>query len=136
MSSTHTASWSWTTPEGRTVAREIIEQRIPQWPSGARPFQLDCWVQTLARKPVVLIASTGGGKTAAFFGPIIIMQDLVRNPRHNIPPPPQNPIALVITPLIELGNNHVSLNLIYHKYGLKFCARPVKCKNSVSPPSH
>ncbi|KAF8716103.1 hypothetical protein AX14_012422 [Amanita brunnescens Koide BX004] len=106
MSSTHTASWSWTTPEGRTVAREIIEQRIPQWPSGARPFQLDCWVQTLARKPIVLIASTGGGKTAAFFGPIIIMQDLVRNPRHNIPPPPQNPIALVITPLIELGNNH------------------------------
>lgn len=135
MSSTHTASWSWTTLEGRTVAREIIEKCIPQWQSGPQPFQLGCWVQTLARKPVVLVASTGGRKTAAFFGPILIMQDLIRNPRPHIPQPPINPIALVVTPLIELGNSHVRLNHIFCEYGLNLCVRPVKCESSVSHPS-
>ena len=27
-------SWLWTTPEGQTIAREIVEKCIPQWQSG------------------------------------------------------------------------------------------------------
>ena len=63
------------------------------------------------------------------------MQDLIRNPRPHIPQPPKNPIALVVTPLIELGNNHVCANHIFCKYGLNFHARPVRCKNLVFHPS-
>ncbi|KAF8237593.1 hypothetical protein L208DRAFT_1042948, partial [Tricholoma matsutake] len=53
--------------------------------------------------------STGGGKTAAFYGPIQIYQHLLQTLVPGILTPPHHPIALIITPLIELGNNHVSL---------------------------
>ena len=100
---------SWLSIEGRARIRGIIEERIPQWRSGPRDFQVDCWAHLLEKIPVVLIAPTGGGKTAAFYGPILIYQHLLQNPVPGIPTPPPHPIALIITPLIELGNNHVSL---------------------------
>ncbi|KAF9473338.1 hypothetical protein BDN70DRAFT_775787, partial [Pholiota conissans] len=52
--------------------------------------------------------STGWGKMVTFFGPILVLQHLLQYPNpaiHNIPP---KPIALIITPLIELGNAHIS----------------------------
>ncbi|KAF8238027.1 hypothetical protein L208DRAFT_1388258 [Tricholoma matsutake] len=36
-----------------------------------------------------------------------VMEHLLGNPIAGIPQPPSHPIALIVTPLIELGNNHV-----------------------------
>ncbi|KIL65291.1 hypothetical protein M378DRAFT_24106 [Amanita muscaria Koide BX008] len=83
-----------------------MEGQIPQWPNGPRHFQVDCWVHTLEKSPVILIAPTGGGKTAAFFGPVLILQHLLQHRHPGIPQPPPRPTALIVTLLIELGNNH------------------------------
>ncbi|KIM38543.1 hypothetical protein M413DRAFT_75866 [Hebeloma cylindrosporum] len=98
--------FSWTSLEGRTVIREIIEARIPQWTTEPRPAQLECWSHTLAGIPTILIALTGWGKTTAFFVPILVLQHLLKYPKPRIPQPPPHPVALVVTPLIELGNAH------------------------------
>lgn len=100
--------FSWTSLEGRTVIREIVEERIQQWRTGPRLSQIDCWSKSLAGVPTILIASTGWGKTTAFFVPILVLQHLSNHPKPRIPRPPSCPVALVVTPLIELGNAHVS----------------------------
>jgi superfamily II DNA/RNA helicase len=105
--------FSWTSLKGRTVIREVIEERIPEWRTGPRPAQLDCWSHTLAGIPTILIASTGWGKTTAFFVPILVLQHLAKYPKPQIPKPPQRPVALVVTPLIELGKAHVSPSIQY-----------------------
>ncbi|KAF9482610.1 hypothetical protein BDN70DRAFT_770432, partial [Pholiota conissans] len=97
----------WTSTLGRTIIREIIEARIPQWPNGPHDSQVDCWAHSLQGIPTLLIASTGWGKTAAFFGPILVLQHLLQHPNPAIPNVPTKPVALVVTPLIELGNAHV-----------------------------
>lgn len=63
--------------------------------------------------PTILVASTGWGKTAAFFGSVLILQHL-KDPKNRqindqtkLAPPPALPVALVVTPLVELGNAHV-----------------------------
>jgi hypothetical protein len=40
--------------------------------------------------------------------PLLVMEHLLQNPVAGIPQPPSHPIALIVTPLIELGNNHAS----------------------------
>lgn len=101
------APFSWLSVEGRTRIRGIIEEQVPQWRNGPRPHQVESWAHTLEKKSLMLIASTGSGKTAAFYGPIIIMHHLLKTPVPGIPTPPKKPMALIVTPLIELGNNHV-----------------------------
>ena len=59
--------FSWTTLEGRTVIREIIEAEVPQWQNGPRDTQVEVWSYAMARESTILVASTGWGKTAAFF---------------------------------------------------------------------
>jgi ATP-dependent helicase YprA (DUF1998 family) len=78
-------AFSWRTVKGRARVRGIIEERVPQWPSGPRDYQLNAWVQTLDNIPLILIASTGAGKTAAFYGPILVMQHLLTHPVEGIP---------------------------------------------------
>ena len=98
---------SWTTLEGRTIIREIIEAEVPQWQNGPRDTQVEVWSYAMARESTILVASIGWGKTAAFFGPIIVMHHLLKHPRPRIPSPPRSPVALIVTPLVELGNAHV-----------------------------
>jgi len=100
--------FSWTLLKGRTVICEILKEHIPQWTNRPQPAQLDCWSQSLSGQPMILIASTGWGKMTAFFVPILILQHLVNHPKPQIPQPPSSPVALVVTPLIELRNAHVS----------------------------
>jgi superfamily II DNA/RNA helicase len=58
-----------------------------------------------------IIAPTGSGKTTAFYAPLLAIEHLLWNPVAGIPQPPSHPIALIVTPFIELGNNHVSFLL-------------------------
>lgn len=107
--------FAWTSNEGKAKIREIITQRLPQWSTGPRDSQVDCWAQNLMHVPTILVASTGWGKTAAFFGAILVLQYLQEPANRQITdeikllPPPAKPVALIVTPLIELGYAHVRL---------------------------
>jgi len=93
----------WMSFEGRTIIREIIEARLPQWRNGSNASRiLVIHAREDSDSPC---ASTGWGKTLAFYGPLLVQQNLQQYPRPNVPQPPA---ALVVTPLIELGNAHVS----------------------------
>ncbi|KAF8187145.1 ATP-dependent DNA helicase RecQ [Pholiota molesta] len=98
--------FSWISTIGQTIIREIIEERLPQWPNGPHVSQVECWAHSLQAVPTILIASTGWGKTAAFFGPILVLEHLRQHPRPGLPEIPSNPVVVVVTPLIELGNAH------------------------------
>jgi hypothetical protein len=96
--------FSWLSPQGKTLIREIIQQRLPQWSNGPRDSQVECWAHNLERIPTI---STGWGKTAAFFGAVMVLQYLNHTRPEGLPKPPPKPVALVVTPLIELGKAHV-----------------------------
>ncbi|KAF5383193.1 hypothetical protein D9615_004911 [Tricholomella constricta] len=101
-----TAPHSWRSIEGRTRIRGIMEGLMPQWRNGPREFQVDVWANILDKIAVLLIAHTGGGKTAAFWGPVLIMQHLLQFAIPGVPAPPSKPVGIIVTPLVELGNNH------------------------------
>ena len=48
------------------------------------------------------------GKGEWIFVPMLVLQHIVDHPKPQIHQPPSSPVALVMTPLIELGNVHVS----------------------------
>ncbi|KAF8223738.1 hypothetical protein L208DRAFT_1411437 [Tricholoma matsutake] len=95
--------------EWHAQIHRIIEQCIPQWTNGPRSYQLESWAHTIDKISLVLIAPTGSGKTTACHAPLLVMEHLLGNPVAGMPQPPSHPIALIVTPLIEHGNNHVSL---------------------------
>ncbi|KAI0055770.1 P-loop containing nucleoside triphosphate hydrolase protein [Artomyces pyxidatus] len=101
----------WLAPEQRSFIQQIITQLIPQWSTGPRDFQLSSWARTLQGISQINIVPCAGGKTALFYGPILIIQHLVK---EGIPfkvrgrPPPKKPVMLVVGPLVELQNSQVS----------------------------
>ncbi|EGN92425.1 hypothetical protein SERLA73DRAFT_147262 [Serpula lacrymans var. lacrymans S7.3] len=48
--------------------------------------------------------SSGGGKTAVFYGLLLLIQELITNPVHGVEDLPTTPVILIVTPLIALGN--------------------------------
>jgi hypothetical protein len=46
--------------------------------------------------PRILIALTGWDKTAAFFGPVLVLEHLIKHPKPGLPEIPSNPVALII----------------------------------------
>ncbi|KDQ50833.1 hypothetical protein JAAARDRAFT_51106 [Jaapia argillacea MUCL 33604] len=99
---------SWLSADRQNLIRTIIKSRIPEWTTGPRDFQLESWAYSLDGKPQLNIVATGGGKTALFYGPLLIAQHLLRYPVPGIKPVPPKPVILIVTPLVELGNKHVS----------------------------
>ena len=100
-------SFLWTSLKGRTIIREILEERIPQWTIGPRPTQLYCWTQSLwAANDSHRFNWLGKGDR--IFVPILVLRHLVNHLKPRIPRPPSSPVALVVTPHIEMGNAHVS----------------------------
>ncbi|EKM54448.1 uncharacterized protein PHACADRAFT_210247 [Phanerochaete carnosa HHB-10118-sp] len=51
---------------------------------------------------------TGGGKTALFYIPILIVLYMHDHPHPRFKTLPLKPVALVVVPLNELGNDHVN----------------------------
>lgn len=122
-------------PRGRELAKTIALARFPQWSQGPRDFQLDSWLRVLDGTNQLDVIATGGGKTALFYGPVAIAEYLHANPMPGVKPLPDKPLSLVVVPLIELGNNHVSNSIsIEHIDNLPFCIRSQRCRPLVSRP--
>ena len=93
---------SWKLVDGRKIIREIVLKEVPQWEKGPRDEQIECWSYALTGLPTMLIASTGWGKTSAFFVPILILRNLAQYPRRGISKPPAHPVALMVTQSIAV----------------------------------
>lgn len=98
----------WVSPQGKNAVRDIISKVVPQWPDGPRESQVSSWVRTLDCVDQLNILATGSGKSAHFYGPVLVAQYLRDHPDLRFRSLPRKPVALVVVPLIELGNNHVS----------------------------
>ncbi|KAI0054891.1 hypothetical protein BV25DRAFT_1843340 [Artomyces pyxidatus] len=76
-----------------------------------RTSRFPALVRTLQGISQINIVPCAGRKTALFYGPILIIQHLVK---EGIPfkvrgrPPPKKPVMLVVGPLVELQNSQVS----------------------------
>lgn len=92
----------WRDPVGQETAQET-HTKLAEWAwNGLQDFQLDLVTSTLD-------GVDGDGKSAAFIIPILVLQEMARNPQDypNLPYT-SNPISLVITPTKGLSRNLVS----------------------------
>lgn len=83
--------------------KKRLKKLISSWLNGLQDFQLDLVTSTLD-------GVDGDGKSAAFIIPILVLQEMARNPQDypNLPYT-SNPISLVIsTPTKDLSRNLVS----------------------------
>ncbi|KAH7916987.1 hypothetical protein BV22DRAFT_1027127 [Leucogyrophana mollusca] len=56
----------------------------------------------------LIVVPTSRGKTSLFYGPLLVVQHLLKNPRPGIGPLPQYPVIMEITPLNALGDSQAS----------------------------
>lgn len=100
----------WTTAEALGLIQEAVKIAIPQWQDGLKPFQLKSVSHSLAGIDQLLIAPTGSGKTAAFYAPVLVLQRLhaIQHPTIKDLELPKKPLCLILTPLNEVSENHVS----------------------------
>ncbi|KAK7014661.1 P-loop containing nucleoside triphosphate hydrolase protein [Favolaschia claudopus] len=96
----------WTDYQGRETVKKIVKTLIPQWCTGLYSYQEDIVLRVLDGQDVLCCVSTGGGKSAMFAVPIIVMREMARNP-HLYPALPTRvrPVGIVITPTKGLAGN-------------------------------
>ncbi|EGO02163.1 hypothetical protein SERLA73DRAFT_133013, partial [Serpula lacrymans var. lacrymans S7.3] len=100
----------WLSQERRALVPGIIEghPNLQHWSTGPREYQVESWIHSLASVSQLLVVPTGGGKTAVFYGLLLLIQELITNPVHGVEDLPTTPVILIVTPLIALGNTQVS----------------------------
>jgi len=99
----------WRDPIGRETTQKIVKKLLPTWKNGLQDFQLDIVTPTLDGVDGMLLTATGDGKSAAFMIPILVLQEMARNPlEYPDLPRMSKPIGLVITPTKGLSRNLVS----------------------------
>ncbi|KAJ7309483.1 hypothetical protein DFH08DRAFT_974731 [Mycena albidolilacea] len=98
----------WKDPEGVRTITLIVKKIIPQWKDGLYPWQLKLVVRILDGGDIFCCIATGGGKSALFGVPIIVLKEMARNP-DLYPDLPGRllPVGLVITPTKGLAANIV-----------------------------
>ncbi|KAK7015322.1 P-loop containing nucleoside triphosphate hydrolase protein [Favolaschia claudopus] len=102
------SKYRWTDTQGRQTVKEIVRKLIPQWPNGLYSYQEDIILRVLDGQDVLCCVSTGGGKSAMFAVPIIVLREMNRN-SHLYPslPTRAKPVGIVITPTKGLAWNIV-----------------------------
>ncbi|KAJ7698085.1 hypothetical protein B0H17DRAFT_927709 [Mycena rosella] len=100
--------YRWRDSKGRRTLKEIVKKLIPQWENGLYPAQSELITRVLDGEDVFCSMATGGGKSATFAVPIIVLREMARNP-HLYPNLPVRalPMGLVITPTKGLAANIV-----------------------------
>ncbi|KAJ7315512.1 P-loop containing nucleoside triphosphate hydrolase protein [Mycena albidolilacea] len=103
----------WRDPEGVRTITQIVKNTIPQWKDGLYPWQLKLVVRILDGGDIFCCIATGGGKSALFGVPIIVLKEVARHP-NLYPDLPVRllPVGLVITPTKGLAANIVRSILV------------------------
>ncbi|KAJ6524201.1 P-loop containing nucleoside triphosphate hydrolase protein [Mycena capillaripes] len=98
----------WRDPQGQRTITKIVKQEIPEWKDGLYPSQQKLIVRVLDGEDILCCMATGGGKSAIFAVPIIILREMARNPRsYPDLPVRQLPLGIVVTPTKGLAANIV-----------------------------
>lgn len=108
--------YRWRDPQGDRTISKIVKEQIPQWKDGLYPAQQDLVKRILDGQKVLCCMATGGGKSALFAVPIIVLRETARN-RHLYPDLPGRalPQGIVVTPTKGLAANIVrSCFLLLH----------------------
>jgi superfamily II DNA helicase RecQ len=106
--------YSWRSTHGHRTITTIVKKLIPQWENGLYPAQHDLVARILDGQDVLCCMATGGGKSALFSVPILILREMARN-SHLYPDLPTwaLPQGIVITPTKGLSANIVQFFLTY-----------------------
>lgn len=100
----------WSSPQGLRDLKEILSRLLPQWPQGPYDWQVERTALVLDGVNQFVVIECGGGKTALSYLPILVLQELARNPtlpRYGVDVPP-NPTVLMVGPLSDLSVIQVS----------------------------
>ncbi|KAJ7906916.1 hypothetical protein B0H13DRAFT_2019988 [Mycena leptocephala] len=100
--------YCWHDPEGLRTIAKIVKEQIPQWKDGLYPSQDNLVRRVLNGEAILCCMATGGGKSALFAVPILILCEMSRN-RHLCPDLPIRalPQGIVVTPTNGLAANIV-----------------------------
>jgi superfamily II DNA helicase RecQ len=100
--------YRWRDPEGLRTVTKIVKEQIPQWKDGLYPSQDNLVRRVLDGEAILCCMATGGGKSALFAVPILILREMSRN-RHLYPDLPIRalPQGIVVTPTKGLAANIV-----------------------------
>lgn len=98
-------NYRWCDPQGDRTLTKIVKEQIPQWKDGLYPSQQNL---VLDGQNILCCTATGGGKSALFAVPIIVLRETARN-RHLYPDLPTRalPQGIVVTPTKGLAANIV-----------------------------
>jgi superfamily II DNA/RNA helicase len=99
----------WQSSIGRETIRKIVQKAITQWKDGLRPVQEDLVVPILDGDDIFCCTATGDGKSAAFYVPILVLNEYNSHPElysRGLPTKP-GPVGVVITPTKGLAHNIV-----------------------------
>ncbi|KAJ7799267.1 hypothetical protein B0H14DRAFT_2388174 [Mycena olivaceomarginata] len=98
----------WRDPEGVQIITQIVKNMIPQWKDGLYPWQLKLGVRILDGGDIFCCIATGGGESALFSVPIIILKEVAWRPDLYLDLPVRLlSVGLVITPTKALAANIV-----------------------------
>ncbi|KAF5335894.1 hypothetical protein D9758_017548 [Tetrapyrgos nigripes] len=101
-------TYRWQSSEGQALLNNIIRKRVPQWTDGLKDGQSKVVTRILDGEKVLWIAATGEGKSAAFQVPVLVHEELRRDPE--LCPgfvAKEKPIGIVVTPTKGLATNIV-----------------------------
>ncbi|KAF8207369.1 hypothetical protein K438DRAFT_1962298 [Mycena galopus ATCC 62051] len=100
--------YRWSDPKGVQTVTEIVKKRIPQWKDGLYPAQLKLIVRILDGEDIFCCMATGGGKSALFAVPIVVLKELAAHPELYADLPARAlPVGIVVTPTKGLAANIV-----------------------------
>ncbi len=102
------SEFRWQKPRGLETLRDIVKKLVPAWKHGLTDIQELAVSRILEGEDVVLCTATGSGKSASFDIPILVHQELSRNPAAypNIRSR-KLPVGIVVTPTNGLAANIV-----------------------------
>ncbi|KAK0434388.1 uncharacterized protein EV420DRAFT_416771 [Desarmillaria tabescens] len=104
------SSYRWQHPHGLEILQGIVKRLVPSWKDGLTDIQALAVSRILGGEDVLLCTTTGSGKSASFAIPILVHQELSRNPtaypRFRCR---KLPVGIVVTPTNGLAANIVCI---------------------------
>ena len=99
----------WQDLIGLETITVIVKKVVPTWTNGLHAVQLELVSGILDGRDMLCCTATGGGKSAAFAIPCLVLLEYNKNPEAYPRglPTRAKPIGVVITPTKGLANNTV-----------------------------